>query len=107
MMIVAVPYLKGEQPKEKCIRITGTVSKITEGGVKDAVFTLQNHKSSYYINRGLENGLTLKELRSALSGEEITIYCSNPWTSFAPFGTCSKHICELKVNDYVVYSEFK
>jgi len=49
-----------------------TVANIWEGGIKDVVFSFENSPKKPYINRGLENGLNLEELKQELVGKECT-----------------------------------
>ena len=86
-------------PNGKCIvcttrTISDTVTGIYEGGVKDVVFSLKHHKS-YYINRGLENGLHLDSLRKQVMGKRVTISYASPTT----------HINRFEKGGRVIYSE--
>jgi hypothetical protein len=92
--------------KENSIKITGTVKSISEGGVKDVVFELDKNKTLFYINRGFENGFEIAKAKKDFEGKKITLFYAKSWTPLAPFGTCSKHITRLKVNDCVVFSEW-
>lgn len=88
-------------PNGKCVvcstrTITDTVTGIYEGGVKDVVFSLKHHKS-YYINRGLENGLHLDTLRKQVMGKQVTISYASPTT----------HINRFEINGRTLYSELK
>lgn len=93
--------------RENSIKVEGVVKSITEAGAKDALFKLENDKRTYYINRGLENGFLLSKLNNNFSGKKVTLYYAKNWTPLAPFGTESKHITQLQLNDSIVYSEFK
>ncbi|MES2862688.1 MAG: hypothetical protein V4666_01080, partial [Bacteroidota bacterium] len=68
---------------------------------------LENSKTKFYINRGFENGFKLKNARALLLGENVTLYYAKNWTPLAPFGTTSKHITQLSLNNKILYSEFK
>ncbi len=92
---------------ENSVVVKGIVKNVNEGGVKDVVFELENDVISYYINRGLENGFTLTKLNKALIGKEVTIYYAKNWTPLAPFGTTSKPLTQIKLQDSIVYSEFE
>jgi hypothetical protein len=50
-------------------------------------------------------GLSPREMEW-LEGKKITLFYAKSWTPLAPFGTCSKHITRLNVNDSVVFSEW-
>jgi hypothetical protein len=92
--------------KENSIEVSGTVKSIYEGGVKDVVFELENNKTPYYINRGFENGFEMAKAKKDFEGKKITLFYAKSWTPLAPFGTSSKHITHLSVNDSVVYNEW-
>jgi hypothetical protein len=92
--------------KENSIKVYGTVKSISEGGVKDVVFELENNKTLYYINRGFENGFEIAKAKKDFEGKKITLFYAKSWTPLAPFGTCSKHITHLSVSGIVVFSEW-
>ena len=93
--------------KENSIKVYGTVKLITEGGVKDVVFELENNKTLYYINRGCENRFEISKAKKDFEGKKITLFYAKSWTPLAHFGTCSKHITHISINDSVVYSEWE
>lgn len=92
--------------KENSIVVTGKVKWVSEGGVKDLVFDLENSRTTYYINRGLKNGFELGKAKKQFTGKEITLFYADSWTPLAPFGTASKHISHAIVNDTVIYNEW-
>lgn len=90
----------GNTKAEDCVVKKITVSKIYEGGVKDIVFEEENG-NFYYINRGLEQGLTLEGLEKKLLQKEITLHVFEFW-----FGSESNHISRLALGDEIVFTEF-
>lgn len=83
----------------KCIAcstktLTDTVTGVFEGGVKDAVFSFRHHKS-YYINRGLENGLNIDTLIKHVVNRPVTISYASP----------TNHINHFVVDGKVLFSE--
>ncbi|WP_333878207.1 hypothetical protein [Flavobacterium sp.] len=96
-----------KRSKENAIVIVGKVKSVSEGGVKDLVFELENNSTAYYINRGLENGFELEDAKRQFTGKNITLFYADSWTPLAPFGTTSKHISHAIVNDTVVYNEWE
>lgn len=93
--------------KSNSTKVTGIVKSISEGGVKDLIFELENDKITYYINRGLENGFQLEKSKNDFVGKIVSISYAKNWTPLAPFGTTSKHIVEILVDDKTIYSEFE
>lgn len=77
-----------------------TVAKIYEGGVKDIVFAEENG-DSYYINRGLEQGHTLSEMEEKVLNKKVTLHLANTIMG------SSNHIAQLKVENDVIFTEFK
>ena len=89
--------------------ITAKLNAITTccaGG--DIIFHLDNQdNSSYYINRGVENGLKLEELQEALLDKEITVsYHKRGW-NVLNYRNRAKHICEVRLENKVLYSEIR
>ncbi len=91
---------------ENSITVSGTVKSISEGGVKDVVFELKNDSTTYYINRGFENGFNLAKAKKDFEGKKIKLFYARSWTPLAPFGTRCKHITHAAVNDSVIFSEW-
>lgn len=104
--LVAFTYKSCETPRSECLIAKGTVTGIAEGAAEDIVFELEGKTHTFYINRGVEYGFDAHALENQLLAEEVTIYYSDEWTLFAPFGTQSKHIREIRNGNWVVYSEF-
>jgi len=85
--------------------ISGTVKHIFEGGVKDANFFLAEHKGkNFYINRGLENGLNLEDLKTNLIGKKVVLKYPSHWTPLDP-KTLNIHVSILEHEGKVLYSE--
>lgn len=90
--------------KEKKV-VEGIVSSVSEGGVKDAIVKLEEQEISFYINRGFEKQFTLESLTNHIVGKKVTIHYANDWTPLAPFGTDSKHIKQIEVDQKILYSD--
>jgi len=103
LVIALIPV---DTSKENTIEVSGIVKSVSEGGVKDLVFELQNDEITYYINRGFENGFELGKAKKDFEGQQITLFYVKSWTPLAPFGTTSKHIAHAVVNDSVIYNEW-
>jgi hypothetical protein len=102
LILKPVPIL----PEEECLVTSGVVVNIFEGGVKDVVFHLQGDSKSYYINRGLENGLNLQELKNELIGKHVTFKYPDHWTPLDPQNQ-TIHLSKVEVDNDVVYSEIR
>ena len=74
-------------------------------GSFDIVFKLMNDESRYYINRGIESGLSVEELKEVLLGKEVYITYPPHWSFLDPMNT-TKHISKLATRNEIFYSEF-
>jgi hypothetical protein len=92
-------------PEEKdLLSLKGTVTDIYEGGVKDVVFKLRGQDKIYYVNRGLERGLNLKELKAKLIDQEIVIKFPDHWTPLDP-NRSSIHISKIEHEGRTLFTE--
>lgn len=98
---ISIPYNESD-----CVKISGVVESIREGGDKDIVFKIQDQKTQFYINRGLEQGFTIDELKDRLIGKNVTILYPEHWTMIDGFSTI-KHLSVLKHNGETIFSEIK
>jgi hypothetical protein len=90
--------IQDAQP-EDCETKDILVTKIMEGSTYDIVFKEKN-SDRYYINRGLEQGLTIEDLEEKLLNKKVTLHLYKFW-----FGT-SEHISQLTVDGNVLFTEF-
>ena len=90
--------------EDKCLSVEGIVKAIYEGGVKDVVFVLEDNQTRYYINRGLEQGLSLDKLKNDLIGQEIVIKYPKYWTPLDPKES-TRHLSKLKWGNQVIFDE--
>jgi len=90
--------------EKDCLVLKGTVSEIYEGGVKDVVFKLRGQNQSFYINRGLQRGLTLTELQANLTGREIVLKYPDHWTLLDP-NNQNVHISKIEHAGQTVFTE--
>jgi phosphopantothenate synthetase len=90
---------------DDCVLISGKIVSIEEGTSNDIQIRLENDSHYYYINRGLEKGVNLKQLSSKVLNKTVTLYCPNRWTIVSPDGIVP-HISRMEKGTSVVYSEF-
>ena len=81
-------------------RVDGKIVAIYEGGVKDAVFKIENSQTTFYLNRGYDQ-FSSAELNE-LIGKTVSVYYSENWTPLDPFNSRSKNIEKLEVNQSVI-----
>ncbi|MGB0788438.1 MAG: hypothetical protein ACPG7E_01540 [Marinirhabdus sp.] len=83
-----------------CVKKEITVTKVEAGTAYDLVLKEANG-DRYYINRGLENGMTVNGASGALLNKKVTLHLYKFW-----FGAVSGHISQLQVNGKIRYTEF-
>lgn len=91
--------ISNPEPKD-CIVKEITVDSIYESTDFDITFK-EASGDFYYINRGLEQGLILTELKEKLINKKVTLHLYKFW-----FGSTSNHISQLEVDGEIVFSEF-
>ena len=104
LVIGAGILLKGMtiiNPKMKnCTKQSMYVTKIEASSSMDIFLSGSNGKS-YYINRGIERGLTVKELSQKVLHKEISVYLPKLLTGI------SNHISQLSIGDEILFTEFE
>ncbi len=87
-----------------CKIASGTVlSIVAHEGSKDINIRIGD-EGRYYINRGLESGLTESDLISKVMGKEITIHYADHWTPLDPSGKV-RHIARVSYGEEILYDE--
>ncbi|MFD2563234.1 hypothetical protein [Aquimarina rubra] len=104
-MIQTFKPVRNVQP-EDVIEITGIVAKIEEGSGFDIAITLENDDHYYYINRGLEQGLSVEDLQKEILNKKVTLYPIHRWTIFTR-DKIMGHISKLMIEDRVIFNELK
>lgn len=103
VLLLSVFILKScviKDPKpEDCLVKEITVSDIYEGTSYDIVLK-DNGTDAYYINRGLENGLTIEGLKATVLNKKVTLHLPK-----FTIGT-SEHIAQLAIGNDLIYTEF-
>lgn len=100
LILRPVPIVK----EDKALEVRGLVETIYEGGTNDVVFLLEDDKTRYYINRGLEMGLDLEILQKELIGQEVLIKYPKYWTPL-DWNDEIKHLSKLVYRDSVYFNE--
>ncbi len=84
----------------------GVVSTVFEGTDKDIYIQLKNNSTLYYINRGMEKGLSITELRRKLLDKEVVLKYPRHWTPL-DWNQKVKHLSKVEVNGAVIFNELK
>jgi hypothetical protein len=89
--------------KANCTKVQGVVEIVHSPCCSDIVIQLEDNDKQYYINRGLDDGLDINQMRNDLLGKEIVLQKINHWTPLDP-ERYTIPLAELKVNDEVYFS---
>lgn len=73
---------------------------------QDIIFILKNNPTKFYINRGLENGLDIENLKEKLIGKTIIVKYPRHWTPL-DWHNRGRHISKLEYNGEVFFNELK
>lgn len=92
--------------ENKAISESGIVKEIYSNKGNDVIFVIENNERRFYINRGLENGLELNNLKEKLIGNEIVVKYPNYWTPL-DWNNSVRHISKVEFNDEIVFNELK
>jgi hypothetical protein len=90
--------------EEDCLTINGTVVLVSESGEKDVQIKLKDVDQIFYINRGLEHGLTLTQLNNDLLYNNVTIKYPEYWTPLDPSNSI-RHVSKIEVDGTTIFSE--
>lgn len=92
--------------ESKAIVVNGYITDIYEGGTNDIVFKIKDDNRRFYINRGLESGLTIGKLKEQLIGNKVTFKYPKYWTPL-DWNNQIRHISKLEYNTQVLFSELR
>lgn len=92
--------------ESEALIVKGVVTQISEGGTNDIVFRLKDNNTRYYINRGLELGLTLENLRTQLIDHEVTLKYPSYWTPL-DWNNSIRHISKVEFGNEVLFNELR
>ena len=90
--------INNPQPEE-CITQAIIVTEVYEGTTNDIVLK-DDGTDFYYINRGVEQGINVKDLKFKILNKKVTLHLPKIWV------ITSEHIAQLALNDEVIYTEF-
>ena len=91
---------------ENALYQSGWVEEVKQGtGEGDIVIALKGDSAYYYINRGLDRGLSLQELKSKFEDQKVTLTYVDYWSILDPWNQ-TRHISSIKMGEEQIYSEF-
>ncbi len=86
--------------QQECIVKQIVVTEIYHSNAAD-IFFKEANGDFYYINRGMERDLKIKQLEGKVMGKKITLHLYTFW-----FGYQSNHISQLGLDDEILFTEF-
>ena len=92
--------------EKQTISESGIVTEIYSNKGNDIIFILEKTKRRFYINRGLENGLELNNLKEKLIGNSIVVKYPKYWTPL-DWNNSVRHISKVEFDDEIVFNELK
>ena len=92
--------------ESKAISKIGIVKEIYSNKGNDVIFVLENTERRFYINRGLENGLELDNLKEKLIGNSIVLKYPKYWTPL-DWNNSVRHISKVEFKNEIVFNELK
>ena len=84
----------------------GEVSHIFSNKGNDIIFVMANTSRRFYINRGLEHGLNLDNLKKRLIGKSITLEYPRYWTPL-DWNNSVRHVSKVEFIDEVLFNELR
>ncbi len=92
--------------EERTISESGILTEIYSNKGNDVIFVMENTERRFYINRGLENGLELNNLKEKLIGNPIVVKYPKYWTPL-DWNNSVRHISKVEFNNEIVFNELK
>lgn len=107
-MVIVLSQAKVPEPTaQNTYQVTAQVANISEGPGYDVRFVLEDDTKLYYINRGLERGLSLEGLRRTLLGKTVTLDAHDmPWSPLDPQNNVIP-VARVSFADEVIFSAFE
>lgn len=92
--------------ESKAISESGIVKEIYTNKGNDIIFIIENIERRFYINRGLEHGLELNNLKEKLIGNPIVVKYPDYWTPL-DWNNSIRHLSKVEYKDEVLFNELK
>ena len=93
-------------PESMAISEIGIVKEIYSNKGNDVIFIMLNTDRKFYINRGLEIGLELNNLKEKLIGNSILIKYPKYWTPL-DWNNSIRHISKVEFKNEIIFNELK
>lgn len=87
-------------------RVEGVLVQVYSDENKDVTFRLKDNPVTYYVNRGITEGLDPAQLEGQYLGQTVTLHYPMYWTPLDPFGKI-RHISKVTVGSEVLFNELR
>jgi hypothetical protein len=91
---------------QNTLKAFGTVEGVYKSGDDGVVFKLRGDDRLFYLEEGLQNGLSATALQETLLGQIVEIYYVKYWSPLDPLSKL-KYIAKVDVNRITLYSAIK
>lgn len=88
-----------------CKTIAAKVIDIQEKGDKDISITLAQTEGQFYINRGLEKGISVEEWKAKFNNKTIKISYVDHWSPFDPFNKL-RSVARISIDGMIEFDKF-
>lgn len=92
--------------ESKAISEIGIVKEIYTNKGNDVIFIMLNTERKFYINRGLEYGLELNNLKEKLIGNPIVMKYPKYWTPL-DWNNSIRHLSKVEFKNEIIFNELK
>tara|TARA_B100001027_G_C16095608_1_gene253677 strand:- start:44 stop:427 length:384 start_codon:yes stop_codon:yes gene_type:complete len=92
--------------ESKAISEIRIVKEIYSNKGNDVIFIMLNTDRKFYINRGLENGLELNNLKEKLIGNSIVMKYPKYWTPL-DWNNSIRHLSKVEFKNEIIFNELK
>lgn len=91
---------------DNTLKAFGTIEGVYKSGDDGVVFKLRGDDRLFYLEEGLQNGLSANALQETLLGQIVEIYYVKYWSPLDPLSKL-KYIAKVDVNRITLYSAIK
>ena len=90
---------------ENSAHVEGVVTSVYQTGSPfDVGIDIEADSRFFYINRGAENGVNVKNFNDALNGQVIKLYYAKHWTPLDPKNQ-HRHVTRIEFGNQILYDE--
>jgi len=105
LLVFGVPIMNVQM--DGCDVVTAEINGINGNtATKDISVSLKGDHNYYYINRGLEAGLQVAELKDKTLHQTASIHYARHW-SLLNYERKYRHISRVTVGDEIIYNEIQ